>query len=129
MSATGRTEASGSMGFTLIEMLVVLAIVALIASLEFPAIERAFGRERFRSAAAGIESRLHAARATAIAQGAATRFDAGALPQGVALDVTRAGIVFYPDGSANGGELALTEGPRRFRLAVDGATGRIARLP
>ncbi len=117
------------MGFTLIEMLVVLAIVALIASLEFPAIERAFGRERFRTASALVESRLHAARAAAIGQARVTRFDAGELPQGVALDAPRAGIVFYPDGSANGGELALTEGPRRFRLAVDGATGRIARLP
>lgn len=117
------------MGFTLIEMLVVLAIVALIASLEFPVIERAFGRERFRTASVGVESRLHAARSAAILRGAATRFDAGDLPQGVALDLPRAGIVFYPDGSANGGQLALTEGARRFRLAVDGDTGRIARLP
>ena len=129
MSATGRTER----GFTLIEMLVVLTVLALVSSLAFPAVERAFARERFRAAGAELEQRLHAARASAIAGGTATRFDPGALPQGLALDGPRGGIVFYPDGSANGGQLVLGAvntdgGPRQFRLAIDGVTGRIARL-
>jgi len=114
------------MGFTLLEMLVVLAIAALIASLEFPAVERALGREKFRTAAAGIEARLHAARAAAIAGGAPARFDAGELPQGLTLAAPGGAIVFHPDGSANGGELALSDGMRNFRLAIDGPTGRIA---
>ncbi len=130
MSATGRTER----GFTLIEMLVVLAILALVSSLAFPAVERAFARERFRAAGADLELRLHTARATAIAQNAVARFDPGPLPQGLALTGPSDGIVFYPDGSASGGQIALgaassAGGPRQFRLAVDGATGRIARLP
>ena len=74
MSAIGRTD--GQHGFTLIEMLVVMAILALISSLAFPALERRIAAQRIESEAARIGAELRSAQASAIARDAAVVFAA-----------------------------------------------------
>src|ERR1700741_3062673 len=64
MSATGKTD---ERGFTLIEMLVVLAILGLVAAIGYPAVDRALAGRHFAQAVASVEGQLHAARASAIA--------------------------------------------------------------
>jgi len=126
MSATGRTD---QRGFTLIEMLVVLAVLGLVSGLAFPAVEQSIGHQQFRLAVGEIEAALHESRATAIAKGMRTSFALQVAANGVAVDLPRGGLNFYPDGSASGGTVAVSAGPRRVRFAVDAATGQIRREP
>lgn len=125
MSATGRVD---QYGFTLIEMLVVLAVLGLVSGIAFPAVERSIAHQQFRLAAGEIEAALHESRAMAIATGSRTAFSPQDLARGIALDVPRVGLTFYPDGSASGGTISVSSGPRSTRFAIDAATGLIRRL-
>lgn len=128
MSATGPTEAER--GFTLLEMLVVMAVTALIAALGWPAVERGIGAAQFRSQARSALSLLVEARARAVAQGRAVRFapaDSAELPD-VRWTLPRGGLTFHADGSASGGEVLMQAGERRARFAVEPTTGTIRPL-
>lgn len=109
MSATGRND---ERGFTLVEALVVLAILGMIAAIGFPAIERAIGAQQRRLAAMEAEAALHAARAQAIRTARPVR--------------TAHGLIFYADGSSSGG--IVTVGDNGTRLSITAATGTIERL-
>lgn len=138
MSAAGERT-----GFTLIEMLVVLAVTALIAGLAFPAIERSLRGQAFESAADAMELGLRQARADAIRSGRATRLalspdrhailrEGGApveLPAAIAVSLPTQGILFFGDGTATGGTIAMTGSGRRRQLAVDPGSGAVATLP
>ena len=129
----------GSAGFTLLEMLVVLAILGLTAGLVASRARPGAGGLELRGAAGQVGNLLREARAQAIAtnQAVAVRADpatarlgiAGgremALPRGVALQASGA-IGFSGDGSSTGGSLLLAEGPRRLVVAVDWLTGRVS---
>lgn len=134
MSATGR-----SAGFTLIEMLVVLAIAGLIAGVGWPRLERSLARAEASRAATGVAAALRGARAAAIRRqamvmvrvdpdGAVLRADAApplAMPRGVALAASGP-VAFYGDGSASGGELRVAAGSREWRYAIRPGTGAVA---
>lgn len=120
MSATGPAEA----GFTLLEMLVVLAVTALIASLSWPVLQGALAGQQFRSALATSQADLVQASARAIALDRPVRFvPSGSLDTNIRLAMPDRGITFFPDGSSNGGVLVLSEGRRETRVVVDPVTG------
>ena len=132
--------ATGEAGFTLIESLVVLAVVGLLSALAFPSVDRARTAIMARAARAEQTRILLAARANAL------RYDrpfvleamprgagisvapekagnqaeapaaAGVLPSAAitSIEITPRRIVFYPDGSSSGGSIRLT--------TADGAT-------
>lgn len=122
MSATGKAKKTG---FTLIEMLVVLAVLGLITGIAFPAVERASAQQRYRLATSEVESALRNARATAVARDAETSFVPPPVPEDIVVTTTRGGIRFYEDGSANGGSVAVAMGQRRSQFGVDAVTGLI----
>jgi prepilin-type N-terminal cleavage/methylation domain-containing protein len=126
MSATGRSDARG---FTLIEMLVVLAVMGLVSGIAFPAVERSIAHMQFRLAAADIEAGLRAARAAAIAGGAPVAYVAASPGGNAEVELPRGGLEFYPDGSASGGTVSVTGAKRVVRFAIDGATGIVRQLP
>ena len=138
--ATGRR---GEAGFTLTELLVVLAVVALIAAAAPVLVQSALPGARALSAARTLANDLRATRGRAIASGtpAVMQFDAAlrtyqAEPSGAARELpTGIGfstplklrrVTFYPDGSSSGGTVILTDGTNVHRLAVDRFTGRVA---
>ncbi len=135
-------------GFTLLEMLVVLSVLALTAVIAMPQIGRSQQGQALEAAAANLASEFKSARAAAIRSNteqtltidAETRrylrdgwSESRALPGpfDVALDTIRgeqtglaAGrIRFYPDGSATGGRVVLRSGSKRAIVAIDWLTG------
>lgn len=125
-------------GFTLIEMLVVLAILGLIGGLAFPRLQQAVRTQEFRAAGSTVAAMLREARARAVRSGRPVRFaaspdgsgyssDGGAgatFPSPIELSVAPAGtIVFYGDGSSSGGSAVVAVDQRRLRFTVEPATG------
>jgi general secretion pathway protein H len=143
---------SRQQGFTLFEVLVVLAIIALVTAIMAPALFRGFGGTQARAAAYEIAAALRRARNEAVAANAdvAVVFDlargayaperarARAVPEVLhlelyaaeveQLDATTGGIRFFPDGSATGGQVTVEGEAARYQVDVDWLTGRISVL-
>lgn len=133
MSATGRA------GFTLLEMLVVVGLLALVAGVAFPSLFTMAGAARFASATRLTELALRQAHADAVRTGRAVRFavdDGGAalfvshrplvpLPPPARAEAPADGILFFADGSASGGVVRLVDGGRQRQLRVAEDSGAI----
>ncbi|RIA46320.1 general secretion pathway protein H [Hephaestia caeni] len=128
-------------GFTLLEALVILAILALIAGVAFPAVGSALRYQAFADGATRFEASLRGARAQALRRGAAVRFlvspDRRAFALGDAVDrlpdelrgvAPDGGVTFFPDGTATGGEVAVVDRVRERRWRVRATTGEIERV-
>ncbi len=126
-------------GFTLLEMLVVLAIAALITGIGAPAIERVLAGQAFRADLAKVESELASARADAIRTGFPVRAslnDGGRalaitgkpqqkFAEGTVLVGVSMPVIFFDDGSSTGGVLDLKQGKRVARIEIEAPSGRI----
>lgn len=142
MSTTSRPES----GFTLIELVVALAIIGLILGLVLPLLGRRAPGTALAVAASEIRSVLSEARITAIAEDRPVAFAgdplggyrldgrryrlAGGEPE-AAVRVAVAGgrsIAFFPSGGSSGGRIILAAGDARRALTVDALTGRAAPL-
>ncbi len=132
-------------GFTLIEMLVVMAITALVALIGFPQMQQALLSLSQRQAVAVVAARLRLARAQALRadgpvafavapDGAAYGVIGGVAtpaPPGVTVRIQQAAaangrIIFYGDGSASGGAVAISAGRRTLRVMVTAGAGAVA---
>lgn len=137
-------------GFTLIELIVTLAVVALVFTLVVPRLRQAPDLSDLRAAARDVAAVLRMARSEAISAGRPTDFLAdtasgtyaidrgsgpvGSIPQGARLTLLTApelaagpsgAIRFYPDGSASGGGLALMQGSLRYEVLVNWMSGAV----
>ena len=140
-------------GVTLLELLIVLAIMALGAAMVMPMLGSGVSNTELRSAARQLASGLRLARSEAVAQRRETflvldvagrRFKVDrdvqehALPHAVELKLFTAqndlvdekvgSIRFYPDGGSNGGRITVGSGERKYEVDVDWLTGRVAIL-
>jgi len=139
----------GSRGFTLLELIVVLAIAAFVLAAVLPVGSRRGGRELER-AARDVAASLRIVRERAILANATATLTvdlehgfyqgeggrAAAFPRGaeVRLATTAAEeenprigrIRFYPDGSASGGGLMLSRDGERLAVLVDWLTGGVS---
>lgn len=134
-------------GFTMLESLVVLAIVALVAGMSSQLLRPPSGKLRIEAASRALCATLRATRSRAIA----TNGDAsvvidlerktymspiageGVLPQDAALSVsvansqrltaTQGAIAFFPDGSSTGGDVTLEGAGARATIGVNWLTG------
>ena len=143
------TRVRGDAGFTLLELIAVLVIVALAATLAFPMADRSRRGLAVRTAAIDLASALKTARAEAVRGNAERRvvidlntrqFVADGLPRphtlprevSVAYDVPVgeqasngvASIRFRPDGSSSGGKISLAGQRQSASVTVDWLTGR-----
>ncbi len=141
-------------GFTLIELIAVLAILAISAGAIVYAQSGSLGTARFRALIVNTEARLAEARAVAIRDGRDTLFlidipnrrmglenavNPLLLPEGVELDAKLAaseadvqgvyGIRFYPTGGSTGGTLTLSYRGRAIELRVNWLTGHAVAQP
>jgi general secretion pathway protein H len=150
MTSPDRRAPAAQAGFTLIELLVAMTILGLalaLVTLRGPSHRAAL---EARAAAADLAQGLREARARAIMGNepveltldltahswrignsqphrlppvlAVTLFTA----KGDVTDESHGGIVFEPDGSSTGGHIALGEGARQRKIAVDWLTGNVS---
>jgi general secretion pathway protein H len=132
---TSATARRAEAGFTLIEMIVVIAVVGLIAGLVLmrqPWTSAGFEREATQRA---LTDALRLARSRAIAQGRNVSVLTGsagfsvdgqpvrALPAHETLSASH--IVFMPDGGSSGGTIVLTAGQKRVVVTANWLTGRV----
>lgn len=140
-----------SRGFTLLELLVVLAITTLILTVAVPRFSTGVPGAEIRSAARELVTGLRTARSRAITYNREIAFaldvesrrytlgDGGPpvdLPADVDVSFVTAqsellgrtgGVIrFYPDGGATGGRVTLIRGTNRYRIDVDWLTGKIS---
>ena len=137
----------GSAGFTLVEIMVVMVIIALIMGLVGTSMSRSISAAEARAASRDLVASLRYTRARAIIDKAEQVFlvdtesrsyqapgrDKVELPEGVDLTITTAtselvsdavsGIRFFPDGGSTGGHIELTVNKREYRVNVAWLTG------
>jgi general secretion pathway protein H len=131
----------GSPGFTLLELLVVLAITGLMISIAMPFTVRTIENAELRADAREVVTDLRQLRQRAIDRQEAivvNSLSENAWPQAgrairhrarfVAEGRARA-LVFYPDGTSSGGTLRLREGSRSVDVNVAWLSGAIASEP
>lgn len=136
-------------GFTLVELLVVMAIAAVAMTAVPTLFSAAFPGLEMKSAARRTAATLRLARESAIRRGEETSvlvdlehhrltlagYRALSLPERLSLrldaasseliDEQRGTIRFFPDGSSTGGRLVLAHGGHGYQIGVTWLTGRI----
>ncbi len=135
-------------GFSLVELLVVLAIASAVAALTLPWMVGTLEQARFGSAVREVLSGLRKARGIALLKRRETVFyldveeksyridgeKSRPLPEPLHLevetaksDLTQTGgkIRFFPDGSSTGGRITLVWGRWRREIDIDWLTGRV----
>jgi general secretion pathway protein H len=141
---------AGERGFTLLEMLCVLAIIALLAAVLLPFIPRETSRSRLQAYALQAATLLKSDRNAAISRnisvatlvdvgrrairsGASAaairipndvRFDA-VLPQTCRRQAALSTIRFFSNGTSCGGAIALTRFDAGYEIRVNWLTGRV----
>jgi general secretion pathway protein H len=150
-AAGGIDRAQRQRGLTLIEILVVLALMAIIAGIALPMFAGGVSNVELKGAAREVAAGLRYARSEAVAGKRETvvvydlerrvfRVDRDprehALPRGIEMklfgaladiDNDRIGSIhFFPDGGSNGGRVTVAVGERKFDVDIDWLTGRVA---
>ena len=135
-------------GFTLLEMLLVLTLLGLVATIALPRLTRPSDALQLSAAVREMTSALRLTRSAAIAGNSEQvllidverrSFTSSSLPERrfppeiharlkVAeperISTARGGFRFFPDGSSTGGEVELTLRNQRFKLCVHWLTGQ-----
>lgn len=139
-----------SHGFTLVELLVVMAIAGLMLAVTPPLISAALPGVELKAAARRTAGALRVTRELAIGSGRDQAWQlnisdgryqvegsarSGRLPEGIKLRLVAAeremlsdhqgGIRFFPDGSSTGGRVILARQERGYQVGVHWLTGRI----
>jgi general secretion pathway protein H len=141
-------------GFTLVELLVVLALMGLALTVASPLIANALPGTQMRASARDVATGLRYARSLAISSNADVTFDvdvearrfavspsrrSGSFPKDAEIVLTTArselfgseggSIRFFPDGTSTGGGVEIVRDGRRFLVTVDWLTGRVVIAP
>ena len=139
----GQLSSGDSRGFTLIEALVVLAVVGLTAALSYPQLDRALSGFQSRQARSEVVAGVLGARSLAVKAdrpvalsvdrtGTSLSIDnqpPRTLPGAARIDGHPKPLWFYPDGSADGGSLILVTRTGTTTYLVSRALGELSEQP
>jgi general secretion pathway protein H len=139
-----------SAGFTMLELLVVIAVLSLVIAIALPYLPQRSSVATVQTSARAIAGGLREARSQAIHQSQPATFAldvasrrwwlssgrSGKLPDDLAITIETgrnlvrtsqvAMIRFLPDGSSSGGRIELRAAGARVSLAVDWLTGAVS---
>lgn len=140
----------GAQGFTLLELLVVLALIAFFASISLVIGSRSSERAALKRDVSLFATTARRARAEALSLGApldliidagARTYDAGAAGRGsltsgriaelvtareLMSETSRGVIRFYPDGSTSGGRVVIIGDSARNTIVIDWLSGGVS---
>jgi general secretion pathway protein H len=130
-------------GYTLIELMIVLAVMSLVAVLSFSYVIKDRDRAAFGGAVQVVRAALDNARAAAIALDREVTFGGGidgyriddarqafGAPAGLVVEIGgRSRISFFPSGGSSGGRVTVREGTKRRDIDVEALTGHAVLLP
>jgi general secretion pathway protein H len=130
------TPRDRQLGFTLLEMIIVLVILGLVAGLVVAHGPTRSARLDTESTARDLAGTLRLARARAIAANHSVMVTVasglwqaeGTTARSALRNVTLVGtakVLFAPDGSSSGGQIAVQSGDQRIDVSVDWLTGRV----
>ena len=147
------SAAHSQRGVTLLELLIVIALMAIVAGFVIPRFGGPISTSELRASARQLAAGLRLARSEAVSERRETflvldvagkRFKVDReprehpLPSRIELKLFTAqndlvstdvgSIRFFPDGGSNGGRITVASGPRKFDIDVDWLTGRVAIL-
>jgi general secretion pathway protein H len=151
MSSKAKRNGDREAGFTLIEMLVVLAILVLTTALVAPLVSGGSEGARLQMAASDLASAFRVTRSAAIARNTETSlmidvdrrtFRSSVVSQrsfaqdidakltfasGLGTGASDGGFQFFPDGSSTGGDVTLSLRGQQTKLCIDWLTGEVRR--
>ena len=147
------SAAHSQRGVTLLELLIVIALMAIVAGFVIPRFGGPISTSELRASARQLAAGLRLARSEAVSERRETflvldvagkRFKVDReprehpLPSRIELKLFTAqndlvstdvgSIRFFPDGGSNGGRITVAAGERKFDVDVDWLTGRVAIL-
>lgn len=125
MTSPFEFEPTPDSGFSLFEVMVSLAIIALITGVSIAAIRTPSPALVLEKRAADIISKVVAARHNAIRSATAISMEFG---DASCAEDTIPTLSLFPDGTATGDTLCLKEGDASLELSINAITGRLARL-
>ncbi len=113
-------------GFTIIEMIIVITVLAFAYALAAPAISNWFDRPRLDGAVDEIKTSLSEARAKAITTSKNVGYSIPAAGYRN-IKISQSGsLIFYIDGSSSGGSVTLKGANQTRVIKVNWLTGRIS---
>jgi len=135
MSATGNVRRRG---FTLLELIIVLALIAMLATALPIAFRTLIPGQQLRVAAADLASELRALQSRSELTGEVQQYRAADVQAVAGIQIHFSSttpvsepldsVQFFPDGSSSGGRITLALGERRRALEVSALTGRVRQV-
>jgi general secretion pathway protein H len=151
MSKTKNEDRGFEAGFTLVEMLVVLVVLALVVTVAVPLLSGGSEGLRLQIASSELAAALRLTRSAAIMRNTQTAmmidvdrrtFGSTVVPQrsfaadieakltfasGIGASSFDVGFQFFPDGSSTGGDVTLSLRGKQTKLCIDWLTGEVRR--
>jgi general secretion pathway protein H len=146
-------SAASQVGLSLLELLIVLMLMAIIASVVIPVFGSGVSTMDLKRSARELAAGLRLARSQAISQRTESVLELDVaqrafrvppdprvhnLPEGIELKLYTAqrdlsseqvgAVRFFPDGGSNGGRITVAAGDRKFDVDIDWLTGRVSIL-